>query len=243
MRLTLVAASMAALLAACGGSESVVIGDEDAQSAYDTDDQRVLYSIGIRLGENIGASIAELRLSEEEISILEAGIRDEILGRDHAVDINVYGPMIQEFAERRIDEGLASAVADVEAEKAAAVEFADTLAAEPGAERSPSGLVYVPVVAGEGPMPDARDTVMVHYHGTLRDGTVFDSSRDRGEPVSFGLNQVIPCWTEGVQMMQVGGTAKLLCPSEIAYGDGGVPGDIPGGAALLFEVELIEIVE
>jgi FKBP-type peptidyl-prolyl cis-trans isomerase FkpA len=82
--------------------------------------------------------------------------------------------------------------------------------------------------------------VSVHYHGTLRDGTVFDSSVDRGEPISFSLAGVIPCWTEGVQKMQVGGKAKLVCPSDIAYGDAG-QGPIPGGATLVFEVELLGI--
>ena len=80
----------------------------------------------------------------------------------------------------------------------------------------------------------------MHYHGTLRDGTVFDSSVDRGEPATFALNQVIPCWTEGVSLMKVGGKSKLVCPPDIAYGDSGRPG-IPGGATLVFEVELIEI--
>ncbi len=80
----------------------------------------------------------------------------------------------------------------------------------------------------------------MHYHGTLRDGTVFDSSVDRGEPASFGLNQVIACWTEGVQLMKVGGKSRLVCSSDLAYGDAGRPG-IPPGAALVFEVELIGI--
>ena len=86
------------------------------------------------------------------------------------------------------------------------------------------------------------DTVKVHYHGTLRDGSVFDSSVDRGTPAQFSLNRVIPCWTEGVGMMKVGGKSKLVCPSVIAYGERGAPPKIPGNAALTFEVELIEIV-
>ncbi|HMB72651.1 MAG TPA: FKBP-type peptidyl-prolyl cis-trans isomerase, partial [Gammaproteobacteria bacterium] len=114
------------------------------------------------------------------------------------------------------------------------------LAQEPGAEIMESGLVYIPMTEGTGDSPSATDTVQVHYHGTLRDGTVFDSSVDRGESITFPLSGVIPCWTEGVQKMRVGGKAKLLCPAEIAYGDRGT-GPIPGGATLLFEVELIAI--
>jgi FKBP-type peptidyl-prolyl cis-trans isomerase FkpA len=101
-------------------------------------------------------------------------------------------------------------------------------------------MVYIPISVGTGANPTATDTVRVHYHGTLRDGTVFDSSVDRGESISFPLNGVIPCWTEGVQKMKVGGKAKLVCPSDTAYGDVG-QGPIPGGAALVFEVELLGI--
>ena len=104
-----------------------------------------------------------------------------------------------------------------------------------------SGLVFTEITAGTGASPAATDTVKVHYHGTFRDGRVFDSSVDRGEPAQFALNGVIPCWTEGVQRMKVGGKSRLVCPSDIAYSDQGRPG-IPGGAALVFQVELLEIV-
>ena len=92
-----------------------------------------------------------------------------------------------------------------------------------------------------GAFPTASDTVKVHYHGTLRDGTVFDSSVDRGTPVDFPLNGVIPCWTEGVQKMKVGGKARLVCPASLAYGDRGAPPKIKPGAALVFDVELLGI--
>ena len=106
-----------------------------------------------------------------------------------------------------------------------------------------TGLQYQVLQKGRGERsPSASDTVKVHYHGTLRDGTVFDSSVQRGTPAEFPLNRVIPCWTEGVAMMKPGGKAKLICPSEIAYGDRGQPPVIPGGAALVFDVELIEVV-
>ena len=110
----------------------------------------------------------------------------------------------------------------------------------PGAQRSDSGVVVIPMTEGTGESPTATSTVRVHYHGTLRDGSVFDSSVDRGEPISFPLSNVISCWTEGVQKIKVGGKAKLVCPSETAYGDQG-SGSIPGGAALAFEVELLAI--
>jgi FKBP-type peptidyl-prolyl cis-trans isomerase len=99
------------------------------------------------------------------------------------------------------------------------------------------------VKEGSGASPAASDTVKVHYHGTLRDGSVFDSSVDRGTPAEFPLNRVIPCWTEAVQGMKVGEKAHITCPSEIAYGDRGMPPAIKGGTALAFDVELIEIVK
>jgi FKBP-type peptidyl-prolyl cis-trans isomerase len=105
-----------------------------------------------------------------------------------------------------------------------------------------SGLVYLELVAGEGAQPQLTDTLSVHYHGTLRDGRVFDSSVDRGEPAQFPLNRVINCWTEALPMMKVGSKARLTCPSTIAYGERGAPPLIKPGATLTFEVELLDIV-
>jgi FKBP-type peptidyl-prolyl cis-trans isomerase FkpA len=106
---------------------------------------------------------------------------------------------------------------------------------------TPSGLVYRSLTDGKGASPAATDTVKVHYRGTLADGKEFDSSYKRGEPISFALNRVIPCWTEGVQRMKVGGKARLTCPPKIAYGESGAGGVIPPNATLTFEVELLDI--
>ncbi len=115
-------------------------------------------------------------------------------------------------------------------------------AAEKGAVVSESGLVFLSLREGKGASPVATDTVKVHYRGTFTDGREFDSSHKRGEPTSFPLNRVIKCWTEGVQKIKVGGKAKLTCPSAIAYGDKGAGGgEIPGGATLVFEVELLAV--
>jgi len=109
------------------------------------------------------------------------------------------------------------------------------------AQTLPSGMTIQHLVKGNGPSPKATDTVQVHYRGTLADGTEFDSSYKRGQPASFPLNRVIPCWTEGVQAMQVGGKARLTCPANTAYGARGVPGTIPPNATLTFEVVLLGI--
>jgi len=119
--------------------------------------------------------------------------------------------------------------------------FLDKAAAEPGAVKTSSGLVYRELTPGSGRSPAATDTVKVNYRGTLIDGTEFDSSYKRNEPAEFPLNRVIPCWTEGVQRMKVGGKSRLVCPSAIAYGEAGSPPVIPGGATLVFEIELLGI--
>lgn len=113
--------------------------------------------------------------------------------------------------------------------------------AEKGAQTTPSGLVFLSLKEGTGPMPKASDLVQVHYRGTLPDGREFDSSYSRNSPAQFPLNGVIKCWTEGVQKIKVGGKAKLTCPSSIAYGERGAGGVIPPNATLLFEVELLAI--
>lgn len=108
-------------------------------------------------------------------------------------------------------------------------------------EKLPSGIVVTHIKVGSGAMPTAKDTVRVHYRGTLPDGGEFDSSYKRKEPISFPLRGVIPCWTEGVQKIKVGGQAKLSCPAATGYGARGVPGVIPPNTALTFEVELLAI--
>ncbi len=120
-------------------------------------------------------------------------------------------------------------------------DMAATAAKEKGAVVTPSGLVFISLRDGSGASPTAADTVKVHYRGTLADGTEFDSSYKRNSPAQFPLSGVIPCWTEGVQRMKVGGKAQLVCPPAIAYGSRGAGGAVPPNATLKFEVELLEI--
>jgi FKBP-type peptidyl-prolyl cis-trans isomerase FkpA len=120
-------------------------------------------------------------------------------------------------------------------------DFAQVAAKEPGAKVTASGLVFRSLQDGQGASPVATDKVKVHYRGTFPDGKEFDSSFKRNQPIDFLLNAVIPCWTEGVQLMKVGGKAKLTCPPSIAYGARGAGGVIPPNATLQFEVELIAI--
>jgi FKBP-type peptidyl-prolyl cis-trans isomerase FkpA len=124
---------------------------------------------------------------------------------------------------------------------AAADDAIDKAAKEKGAVKTPSGLVYVSIKDGKGKSPKATDTVEVNYRGTLTNGKEFDSSYKRNQSISFPLSGVIPCWTEGVQKMKVGGKAKLVCPPELAYGARGAGSAVPPNATLIFEVELLNI--
>lgn len=198
----------------------------------ETEDQKTLYALGVALAGNLTA----FSLSPEEVEVVQMGISDGALGKEPKIDVNAQRAKFQQLAQSRQS---ASAAKEKEASKA----FLEKAAKEEGAEKTETGLIYKETKAGDGASPKATDRVTVHYHGTLTDGTVFDSSKDRGQPATFPLNGVIPCWTEGVQKMKKGGTARLICPSDIAYGDRGAPPKIKPGATLVFDVELIEIAE
>jgi len=211
-----------------------VVPSTRAQSAPElkTDEQKTLYAIGLAVAN----SLAQFALSPADLELVKAGITDGVLNRQRQVDLQAYGIKIQELAKAR-----ASVVAAAEQKTGQAV--LDKAAAEKGATKTASGLVIVPIKPGTGASPKATDRVKVHYHGTLADGAVFDSSVQRGEPATFPLTGVIPCWTEGLQLMKVGGKSRLVCPSELAYQDRGAPPRIKPGATLVFEVELLEIVK
>ncbi len=194
-----------------------------------TDEQKAIYALGL----TIYRSLATFDLSPSEVDILKRALTDAAAGKP-AIELNQWGPKIEPLAKSR-----GARVAD--RQKIAAKAYLDKAGTAPGAVKEPSGLIYKETRAGTGPSPKPTDTVKVHYRGTLVDGTEFDSSYKRNEPAKFPLNGVIPCWTEGVQKMKVGGKATLVCPSSIAYGENGHPPVIPGGATLIFEVELLEI--
>ena len=128
-----------------------------------------------------------------------------------------------------------------ETEKKVGIDFLENFVKKEGAQKTASGLAYKIIKPGSSKKPSATDTVEVHYHGTLIDGTVFDSSVERGKRVSFPLNRVIKGWTEGLQLIGEGGKIKLVIPSELAYGEHGAPPKIAGGATLVFEVELFSV--
>ncbi len=209
----------------------LLIGGAVQAKQPQSDEEKTLYFLGTLASQNI----RELELSAEEATWVVQGLEDALNGREESFDQSVYGPKLREFATTRREKA-------IEKERAASAAFLEKAAEAKGAKKTESGLIYMELEAGSGAKPAATDKVKVHYHGTLRDGSVFDSSVQRGQPAEFPLNRVIACWTEGVARMSVGGKAKLICPPDIAYGDRGAPPTIPGGAVLTFEVELLEIV-
>jgi FKBP-type peptidyl-prolyl cis-trans isomerase FkpA len=193
-----------------------------------TDDEKTIYALGL----SVNASLMQFDLSPAEMEVIKQALTDGVAGKP-AIDLNEWGPKIDPLASAR-----SSRVA--QREKTASAGYLTKAAAEPGAVKTTTGLVYRELKAGTGESPKDTDTVKVNYRGTLTNGTEFDSSYKRNEPAEFPLKGVIRCWTEGVQKMKPGGKAQLVCPSDLAYGDQGRP-SIPGGATLVFEIELLSI--
>lgn len=206
----------------------------EAQERVDkAGEAETLYALGALLGQKLTG----FHLSAREQEAVKRGFADAVAGRKLKLpeaDLELWGPKVDAAMGRRITPEISAAQAKGKA-------FADMEARQPGAVQTRSGLVFRTLTPGSGRAPVAADTVKVVYEGKLIDGRVFDSSAAHGGPAEMHLNQVIPCWTEGVQRMKTGEKARLVCPSSIAYGVQGRPPQIPGGATLVFEVELVEV--
>ena len=195
-----------------------------------TEEQKTLYAVGML----VSRSLAVFNLTPAELEIVKQGLTDANNGRSPAVDLATYNGKVQELAKtRRKAKGEKLAPANKE--------FLEKAAGEKGAVKTDSGLVYLSLKEGSGNSPGATDTVKVNYRGTLADGKEFDSTYKRGTPAEFRVDGVIKCWTEGLRRMKVGGKAKLVCPSTLAYGEAGAGELILPGATLVFEVELLDV--
>ena len=226
---------LAALLLAVAGTaraEEAKKADPKAEAkpAAGGADEKTLYAIGAVIAKQLEV----FNLTPAEFAHVKKGLEDGATGKKLLVAPESQQQQINQLAQARMK-------VTEDKLKAKQAAYYDQALKEKGAQKTDSGLIYIPLKEGAGAQPKETDTVKVHYTGMLVDGKVFDSSVKRGEPAEFPLNQVIKCWTEGVQKMKVGGKAKLVCPSSIAYGDQGRPGTIPGGATLVFEVELLDI--
>lgn len=196
----------------------------------ESDDDKTFYAMGFMLGGNL----QRLNLSDKELQALYKGISAASKNEKSEVDMAKFQNRIQEVFKARMDKVAAK-------EKDSGKAFIEKFIKDEGATKTESGLAYKVIKEGTGATPGGEDVVEVHYHGTLADGTVFDSSVERGKTISFPLNRVIKGWTEGLQTMKEGGKTKFVIPADLAYGEAGAPPKIPGGATLVFEVELFKV--
>jgi len=224
MRLTAAAAAAVAVLATACASPPAKVSPK-------TDDEKTIYAVGVAIQK----SLEPFNLTPAEVELVVAGVRDAAAGKAE-VKLEEKQQAIQKLVmDRRAAQGAVMAKAGEG--------YLEKAAKETGAVKTASGLVFIPIKEGTGASPTLTSTVKVNYEGKLVDGKVFDASAKHGGPATFPLNGVIPCWTEGVQKLKVGGKARLVCPPALAYGDRGAGGEIPPGATLDFEVELLEIVK
>jgi FKBP-type peptidyl-prolyl cis-trans isomerase FkpA len=218
----LIVVVLIALIAVWGCSQT-------STPAPKTEDQKAFYALGVQLNKQLSM----LDMSAEELKLLQKGMSDAAAGNKLEAEPEAHMQKFSELAQARM-------ARTTEKQKAQAKPFLEKAALEKGAKKTASGLSYTEIKAGTGAQPKPTDVVKVHYVGKLIDGKEFDNSVKRGQPVELPLGQILPCWTEGVTMMKIGGKSKLVCPSDIAYGDRGRPPVIPGGATLIFEVELLD---
>ena len=193
------------------------------------------------LGIGIGSQLAGMGAKELNIDDFAQAIKDVISGSELKVDNAEAQTLVQNFFQEQEAKQQAAAAEAGKAAKAAGEAFLAENGKKDGVVTLPSGLQYQVLKEGDGKKPSATDQVVCHYEGTLIDGTVFDSSYKRNQPATFGLNQVIAGWTEGVQLMQEGAKYRFFIPYNLVYGERGAGAQIPPFAALVFDVELIEV--
>ncbi len=198
-----------------------------------TDEQKVSYGFGLQFGDQLRRN----RFNGMDLEAVLAGVQHWYNHQEAVLSDDEINPSYQVI--QNLQQAKAAELAGEREEQAK--QFMEANAAREEVTVTGSGLQYEVLETGDGEKPALDATVLTHYHGTLLDGTVFDSSVDRGEPAEFGVNQVIPGWTEALQMMSVGDKWRIACPPKLAYGDQGAGDSIPPNTALVFEIHLIDI--
>jgi FKBP-type peptidyl-prolyl cis-trans isomerase FkpA len=198
--------------------------------ASDPEQDKALYALGVLLSRNLET----FQLSEAEFTHVKAGIVDGFHKKPEAASADASLPQIQALQRTRV-------AALSQHEKDLGQAYLDKAASAPGATKTASGLLYITVSPGNGATPTRTDRVKVNYEGRLIDGTVFDSSAQHGQAATLQVGSIIPCWTEALQLMKVGGKSHIICPATLAYGDRGAPPKIMPGSTLEFDIELVSI--
>jgi FKBP-type peptidyl-prolyl cis-trans isomerase len=225
----LVLLALLSTLIACEQKEEMQAEAAPVATSLTTEADRFSYGLGMFIGERVLKQYDEV-----DYALLIEGMKAQHQSQATLMTIEDAGAVLAAYAEQQL-------AAETEGNKMKGATYLEENAKKEGVIVTESGLQYSVVTQGDGAKPAATDQVTVHYRGTLIDGTEFDSSYSRGEPATFGLNQVIPGWTEGVQLMNVGSKYLFVVPHELGYGERGAGGSIGPFETLIFEVELIEI--
>jgi FKBP-type peptidyl-prolyl cis-trans isomerase len=207
-------------------------------AALDTDDQKASYGIGLDMGRSLEPAKGRL-----DMAAFTKGIQDAMAGTEPALTQDVIQTALQAFSQSIMEAQQAEQSAAGEKNKSEGEAYLASNGAKEGVVTTESGLQYEVLREGDGPRPTADDRVSVNYKGTLIDGTQFDSSYDRGEPAEFSVGGVIPGFSEALQLMPVGSQFRVTIPGDLAYGPQGAGGDIGPNATLIFEIELLAIVQ
>ena len=232
LRIVAVALVAALAVAACAKKDGA-----SGTSSLTTDQEKFGYAIGV----DIGKSLAQQVKDEVDLVALVDGIEETLAGQEPRLDEETREKIKSEVSRRIQEKQMQERTAKAAAAKEAGEKFLAENGKREGVKTTASGLQYEILKEGSGAMPKATDKVTVHYRGTLIDGTEFDSSYSRNQPVTFPLSNVIPGWTEGLQLVKTGGKAKLFIPSSLAYGERGAGPKIGPNETLVFEVELVAI--
>ena len=225
------APALLAMILGCDGTS------QEQEVVLEATDARLSYGIGQRMGQEMVADGMTI-----DVAAYAAGLEDAMAGAESKMTEEEINTEMTAYQERRQAQAEANRTALAQTNLEAGTEYMEEMSAREEVQKTESGLQYIVVEPGAGDNPVAEDSVEVHYEGRLIDGTVFDSSFERGQTVTFGLTQVIPGWTEGLQLMKPGGKFKFIIPPDLGYGEGGAGQMIGPNATLVFDVELIAVV-
>jgi FKBP-type peptidyl-prolyl cis-trans isomerase len=225
-----------AFISSCGQAQK---NKKNKEVKLETETQKLSYAIGKDVANNLKSAGVEI-----DVETFSRALEDVLTGKQLAMTEEEANKVIQDYQTKKMQEMQQASEAEAVKYRAEGEQFLTNNRSKEGVQQTASGLQYSVVKDGSGPKPTATSQVKVHYKGTLLDGTVFDSSYDRGEPATFGLNQVIRGWTEGLQLMSKGAKYMLYIPADLAYGNNPPPGsNIKAGMTLIFEVELLDILK